>query len=145
MSVTTQPEPMTRTEAIWTARRMREGGWTIPQIRDYLAARGQSRNRETIRRWSDPELMQRARDEAAARHRHKRAARAMRLTRPSQAYSPEFRFVRLLALREAGLSCPATAQVLRLDFGEPITAEQVRYAERVGRLSQRFGVVRVAA
>lgn len=119
---------MTRPQAVATAQRMRDGGWTAAQIRDYLAQRGHDVTIGTVRRWADPEQARKHREDSRARsHRLRAAARGGRMGREGQ--SAEFRDQRLRALRDAGLSMNAIAKVMTLDFPDtPLTERQVRTA-----------------
>ena len=135
---------LTRREAMKTAQRMREGGWSIPQIRDYLAARGWQRDRQTIRCWSDPELYARKLEQTRQLKRKQRVSRrvaergTVSLARKNGTYSAEFKFARLMAMRDAGLSLRATAIMLGVDFGDEITESMVRYAENAGHYPKKL-------
>ncbi len=48
--------------------------------------------------------------------------------------SPEFRWARMRALASAGLSARAIASVIKLDFGDVLSEDQVRYALQEDRM-----------
>lgn len=136
-----EPE-MTRPQAVWTARQMYESGWRILQIRDYLASRGQTAHRSTIKRWVDPEYAELYNRTHAADERRRwrdkhgtrafivldddaRARLADELATPVKLVMTE---ELMLALRvEDGLSYTAIGKVAGRIFGTPMSGERVRY------------------
>lgn len=109
------------------AVRLREAGWTIPQIRDVLAARGIDPPpcRTTIMRWTTPGFAERRQAKATVRKRELYEPSY----RPAGRKSAVWRAGRMRALFEAGLSPNAVAKVMTFDFPEhPVSGHQVRYA-----------------
>lgn len=104
---------MTRPQAVQTAQELwadGKGGWTITDIRDYLANEGQDVSWPTVKSWVNQEWWDR-------RLEGKRQARHVDAT-------PEL----LLALRlEDGLTYTAIAKVAKRFLGVDMTAKQARY------------------
>jgi hypothetical protein len=124
VSVTILADHLTRPQAVQLARRLWDNGnsgWTIREIRDYIAKRGHDVHGVTIHVWVDPEYgRQRAESLKASK---KRLYHAKKNRQPS-ALTPEL----LLALRvEDGLAYTAIAAVARRFFGEDMTEDQVRH------------------
>lgn len=129
-------EPLTRTQAMVTARRMwnaGEGSWTIGEIRAYLTRRGQTVSWATVRAWVDPAYAEerRARDRVAQRQRY----RQRHGVRPEalKVITEVELLERMRQLKGAELSDAAIAKVMRLDYGQELTKLQVFYALRNGR------------
>lgn len=113
---------ITRPQAVETARRLWDngnGGWTIREIRDYIAERGQPVTGVTVKVWVDPEYGRKRSEglKAAKRRWHHATKARSKLT-------PEL----LLALRvEDGLSYGAIAAIARRFFGVEMSEGQARY------------------
>ena len=120
-----------------TARRMSAGGWTAQEIRDYFLRHGirPAPHWTTIKVWTDEAYAERHAEKRAAHNRSRSAAKTGRLGRPD--HTPEFKLSRLRALRETGMSTATVAQLMRFDYGDPISEGQVEYALEVGRYPTR--------
>lgn len=106
------------------ARRLhQERGYTIPEVIEALAKRGIRPSRSTVIYWCDP-------DRREAHNLKQKRNRYPSLKRRPLHRSWWVKARRAEQLRAAGLSLPAVAAVLKLDFDLDLTAEQLRYAER---------------
>ena len=139
---------LTRPQAVQLARKMwadGNDGWSVTEIRDYLATRGHDVTRITVKTWVDPEWgRQRNEGLRASKRRcdrNRRGTQTFRiLDNDAQArlhelvgaggplgapeFSPEF----LLALRiEDGHTYEAIAKIARRFFGVEWTADQLRF------------------
>lgn len=130
--MTTTAMTMSRTQAIETARRMYAGEWKIAQIVRYLADRGHPVRWHTVKRWVDQDFY----DRDVERRRITERAR-WRLMHPGSQWrviTDADKLERLRALRDdADLSLSAIARVIRLDFGDELSRDQIEHALTVGR------------
>lgn len=112
---------------------LREAGWTLRQVAAMIAEEtGATPTDMTVLRWTNEKWDEREK----ARARERRAAQAS--VRASFALtSPEFKLARMRAIHDRGVSCQAIAAVMALDFGDDLTAGQVRHALAVGRYPGR--------
>jgi hypothetical protein len=108
---------LTRPEAMRLCQQ-KYGIWTGEQVRVYLAEHGVDVCLATVRKWADPDAMERY---LAYNRSYKRQKRVMD---------------RMRELQMAGITHGDIATLLSLDFGLPATSEQVRYMLACGRLSK---------
>lgn len=116
------------------ARRLREAGWSLNEIRRLMAADGIDPVPAigTIAIWTDDAARRRELDRQARKHRELRVARSD--FRLPGVRGPEWRLGRIRALADAEVGILDIARVMSIDFpGEPITRHDVRYALEVGR------------
>lgn len=106
------------------ARQMYGDGttWTPTQIKHYLAGRGIQVALHTVRLWVIPGMAEDHREKNRESYHRRRSGRR---AKPATSETPLLD--RMLVLREAGLTLPAIAAVIRLDYGITMTTEQVRY------------------
>lgn len=128
----TRPEAIRRTREMWAGG---QGGWTISDIRQYLADRGQPAAWETVKGWADPAWAARRREQQRAQQRRWwRKKHGVTTYRVADMPSTDTeRLERLAELRQCGVSYTALARIATAQFGDPITAEQVRYALKADR------------
>jgi hypothetical protein len=118
------------------ARRYHDAGWGERAIVRFFAEDGITVSERTVKRWTDPELVER---DAANDRRRKREAAGRRSGRLADHIgaraTAEFKLTRMRALKErAGMGCGAIGRVMAFDFGgPPLTASQVRHALAAGR------------
>lgn len=131
-------DALTRPEAIETARRMYAAGWTVAEIQRYVTRRGVKASWHAVKGWVDDDYAQRRR--ARERDRQRDLWRIKNGARPVayKVITNHDKLIRLCELREAGLSPAAVATVIRLDFGDELTKNQVSYAHRVGEWPKRI-------
>jgi transposase len=124
--------PMT---VITAARRLAEADWRPFEIVEILQREyGVTVERNTVARWIDPAKQQAADQRARQRRRREAAEKDGRIARHiTRCATGEFKFARMRALRDRGLSPAAIATVIEFDFGDPINRWQVEYAFRSGR------------
>lgn len=119
------------------AIRYKEAGWTDEWIADQLGVA-----KTTVGNWVKPHREQANRETQARVHVQRATIRG---AKPMGHYlaRAEYKLARMRALHEqAGMTCGAIARVMRFDFGDPLTDDQVRYALAVGRYP-RFNGTRV--
>lgn len=119
------------------AREHREAGWSLRRICDFIEREvGRRPSPSTVQAWVNPRAHQRKIQADQERHRAFSAlgsAAGGRLGSPR--HTPEFKFARMLALRDLdGMSCQAIASAMHYDFGDELTADQVRWALSQGRI-----------
>lgn len=132
MSVDTMHPTLTRTQAMMLAADLRSGGWSLRGIQDALALNGVViRSTETILRWTDPAYAEVKRQEKRRRERDRQ--RRLHPGSRWRTITDAARMDRLRDLRKVGLTPAATAKVLTLDFGVPMSRNQVSHAEKTGR------------
>lgn len=125
----TQPESYTAA-TVQLARTLRNGGWTIPEIRDHVERdTGRRPTAGTIRRWVDAEFAQQRR-ESQRRESHRRRAEHAVFTLPGD--SPTYRAAFMRRLDEEGVPDPSIAKVCTVVFGEQFTTYDVKVALQGG-------------
>lgn len=123
---------LTRPQAQVTAREMwASGAWGKTEITRYLNDRGVKVHRITVSRWVDDHAAAAKRAEDDRRVARRSMTRSGRLGRTDA--RPEFKLRRIRALDAAGLTATAIAKVMTVDFGDELSAQQVREALRLGR------------
>ncbi len=100
-------------------------GWTPTEIARYLTDHGTSVSVMTVRTWVVPGEAEQQR-EANRRSYHRRKA-----TMRARSRTPVLD--RMRELQKAGLTMPAIAKLLALDYGLALSDGQVRYYLRIGR------------
>jgi hypothetical protein len=98
-------------------RDLYEAGWSARGIERLMAAEGTPVSNHTILRWVKPEFDARVRSRARSRVRPSRRVTPL---------SPEHKLARLRRLKKAGLDDTGLAIVARVEFGDDLTAFQVR-------------------
>lgn len=117
--------------AVVEARRLSAGGWSNAEIGRRLGV-----SQDTVGRWVDPERAERKRRQQQAGNRRQSARRGANPLGSREA-APEFKFGRVVALRDLGLSWEAIAKLMRHDFGDDISGRQLEYAATTGQYPRR--------
>jgi hypothetical protein len=122
--------PIYRQEVIDRAREHGNAGWSRTDIARLLGEEfGHAPCTITIAGWLDEEYAERRRRETRAAKRRQLA----RKSKPRRDISPELRLEKMRKLRTAGATLKAIAIVSDVLWGEPLTADQVRYRLRVSK------------
>lgn len=135
------------TAMVEEARRLYGDGdaWSPYQIAELFKRRGTPVNRRTIARWVDPDAAhrQRAADAAAAAERRAERSdgRVVCLRPPTGAW----KWKRAQSLRRAGAPVGAIATVMEFDFGDGVTADELRHAFDGNRPPRRWRERKAAA
>lgn len=120
------------------ARRLYEDGRTIDEILALLARYGHHPAKSTVVYWCKPE--------AKRRHALKQRQRLYPAKRQPRGAIWWAKYRRMRELREAGLSHASIAKVIRLDYGDELTGEQIRHLlDRGGPNSAKRVLSRAAA
>lgn len=113
--------------AVVTARQLRAGGETFPQIAEFIGEQyGAQPSIDTVRGWCSKRVADRARKRNLQRKRARAALGGTTGGRlGNSAHTPEFRLARMVALRSEGMSDVAIAAVMSFDYRAPVTAMEV--------------------
>lgn len=126
------------TAVMHQARTLYEGGWNVTDITRILKREGvdPSPTFRTVKTWVDPTYYER-RLEEDRRAKRRALAREMlsgcRFDLQLRGSSPEYRYARLKALADLGLGMTDVGKVMGIDFGEPLSREQVKRALDEGK------------
>ena len=119
------------------AVKMRQGGWSLNEIRRYLAEHGvvPTPSVSTIQCWTDPAQERKQREHKRLRERKERA-QASTFAWPGER-SDEWKLARMRRLSGAGLSTTAIAKVMAIDFpGTVLSEHQVWYMLKTGKVTR---------
>jgi hypothetical protein len=115
------------------AMHLREAGWTLRDIVAVFRRRGVSVHESTVLYWTSEEASERRRAHDRRRMAAVNAQRAS-FRWPGRPRTEAWLLGRMRVLEGAGLSAAAIAKVVSIDHGIVVSAHQVRYALRSGRL-----------
>ena len=125
--------------AVENARHLRAAGEPLGNIvQAVYEDTGRRPAKSTVLGWVDPATAQHKSRLDRRRHSAHSARGANTGGRlGTSRYGPRFKFARVVALRDAGLSVASIARVMSFDF-EPITRAQVEHALEVGHYPKRL-------
>lgn len=115
------------------AMHLREAGWTLRDIVAVFRRRGISVHESTVLYWTSEEASERRRIHDRRRMAVVNARRAS-FRWPGRPRTEAWLVGRMRVLERAGLSAAGIAKVVWVDHGIVVSAHQVRYALRCGRL-----------